>query len=180
VPQDESYFLIDEAVAASQKVKLNVPEGDYSEVTFMVGVDSLRSTMDISKRTGVLDPAAGGTGMYWVWNSGYIHFKLEGTSAASTAADKSFRIHAGGYGGYSSATANNTRNVTLSFGASRAKVRADHNDTSVHLLADVLKVFTGAGNIKIADKSSRMAIPDNVVTANNYAQMFRFDHVHSH
>lgn len=179
VPQNESYFLIDEATASSQNVKINVPEGNYSEVTFMVGVDSLRSTSDISQRTGVLDPATGGAGMYWVWNSGYIHFKLEGTH---TASDSPFKYHVGGYGGYSQATKtlNNTRTITLPFGASRANVRADHNDTSVHLLVDVLKVFTGTNTIKIADKPTMMGITDCAAVANNFVGVFKFDHVHSH
>src|SRR5688572_8355196 len=79
VPQDSSYFLISEEDEESQEVVLkNIPSGDYNLITFTIGVDSLRSTMDISKRTGVLDPALGHDGMYWTWNSGYIFFKMEG------------------------------------------------------------------------------------------------------
>ena len=69
VPQDSSYFLIREDNRASQFVTIpNVPLGEYDHIEFMVGVDSLRSTMGLEKRTGVLDP--GGSmmedGMYWV------------------------------------------------------------------------------------------------------------------
>ena len=86
VPADSSYFLVSEANAASQFVKVKVPEGDYQILSFVLGVDSLRSTMDISRRTGVLDPSGGmGDGMYWGWNSGYIFFKMEGESAAAPA-----------------------------------------------------------------------------------------------
>ena len=35
--------------------------------------------------------------MYWAWNSGYINFKLEGTSSQSTEKNKSFEFHLGGY-----------------------------------------------------------------------------------
>ena len=178
VPQDQSYFLVNEADAASQKIKLRVPEGDYSEVTFMIGVDSLRNTMDISKRTGSLDPATGASGMYWTWNTGYINFKIEGTSPASASG---FVYHIGGYGGYSSVTLNNTRTKTLSFGTSRANVRADHTGTAVHITADVLKVFSGATTVGIA--ANPMVMATNAVSgniANNYATMFAFDHVHNH
>ena len=68
----------------SQEVVLkNIPAGDYNQITFTIGVDSLRSTMDVSKRPGVLDPAQGHDGMYWTWNSGYIFFKMEGISPAA-------------------------------------------------------------------------------------------------
>ena len=86
VPQDSSYFLMTENEEESQEVKIrNIPAGDYNEITFTIGVDSLRSTMDISKRTGVLDPAQGHDDMYWSWNSGYIFVKMEGTSPSAPA-----------------------------------------------------------------------------------------------
>ncbi len=183
VPQDESYFLIDESNITSQKIQIQIPEGNYSEVTFMVGVDSLRNTMDISRRIGVLDTGAGGSGMYWSWNSGYIHFKMEGSSTASTAQNNAFMYHIGGFGGYSSGTANNTRLVTLLFGNDRAKVRADHDDSSVHILVDILNVFAGTSNISIATNATVMGTSLSspaVSIANNYSRMFRFDHVHGH
>jgi hypothetical protein len=84
VKQDSSYFLISGTDRTTRFTPVKVPEGDYSKVTFTIGVDSLRSTMPIDKRTGVLDPAAGGGhdggGMYWGWNSGYIFFKFEGNA----------------------------------------------------------------------------------------------------
>src|SRR5690606_20878888 len=95
VPQDSGYFLIMEDEPSSQVITLsNVPAGDYDKITFTIGVDSLRSTMDISKRTGVLDPTQGHDGMYWTWNSGYIFFKMEGTSPAAPAdQDHKFYYH---------------------------------------------------------------------------------------
>src|SRR5436190_11302711 len=81
IKQDDSYFLIQESNPATHLLKLKVPTGDYNQLTFMLGVDSLRNTMNISKRTGVLDPASSmDNGMYWTWNSGYIFFKMEGES----------------------------------------------------------------------------------------------------
>ncbi|WP_068398832.1 MbnP family protein [Pedobacter cryoconitis] len=76
IPQDSSYFLIKENDSASKKINVYVPEGKYSAITFTIGVDSLRSTMDISRRTGALDISGGMLdGMYWTWNSGYIFMK---------------------------------------------------------------------------------------------------------
>ena len=109
VPQDSCYFLIDESDPATHEPALKVPEGEYKTLTFTVGVDSLRNTMDISKRTGVLDPATTAADMYWGWNSGYIFFKVEGTSPVITAAGNVFQYHIGGFGGYSSPTPNNLK-----------------------------------------------------------------------
>lgn len=85
-----SVFLVKESDKASQTVKLNdVPAADYVSLTYTVGVDSAKSVADVSKRTGVLDPASYGTdNMYWSWNSGYIFFKMEGNSDNITAANK--------------------------------------------------------------------------------------------
>jgi hypothetical protein len=51
VPQDSSYFLIMEEDQASQHIHLrNIPSGNYNQISFTIGVDSLRSTMDVSKK----------------------------------------------------------------------------------------------------------------------------------
>jgi len=77
VPQDSSYFLIRHSDAASQRIQLhNLPKGKYKSISFLIGVDSARNTMDVSKRTGTLDVAGTAKGMYWAWNSGYIFLKF--------------------------------------------------------------------------------------------------------
>jgi hypothetical protein len=43
---------------------------------------------------GNLDPTKG---MYWAWHSGYINFKLEGTSAHCKTRNNEFQFHLGGY-----------------------------------------------------------------------------------
>jgi hypothetical protein len=177
VPQDESYFLIMEGDPESQEVTIeNVPAGDYNEVKFTIGVDSLRSTMDISKRTGVLDPA-GENDMYWVWNSGYIFFKMEGTSPASTQADHKFYFHIGGFGGYDTPTINNIKEKTISMGSARAEVRSGKKP-EVHLHADVQKVF-GTPPFKLADYSAVMLGDFSTTISSNYVDMFEFEHVHN-
>ncbi len=180
VPQDSSYFLVDEGKKASQSVKLQVPQGDYTSLSFVVGVDSLRSTMDIGKRTGVLDPSgAGDHGVYWGWNSGYIFFKLEGQSPAAPldgSGNRYFRYHIGGFGGYSAPTINNLRTVTLDLApAGIPQVRKD-KETNIHVMADVLKMFGNISNISIAANSTVMFSPFSTNVSRNYAGMFRHDH----
>lgn len=180
VPQDSSYFLVMEDDEASQVITLNnVPAGDYNAITFMIGVDSLRSTMDISKRTGALDPAQGHDGMYWTWNSGYIFFKMEGTSpAAPVDQENKFYYHIGGYGGYDSPTLNNIRETTISMNGGRAEVRAGRSP-QVHLHADVLQLFENPTTIKIEDHPSVMFSDFSTTMSANYVNMFSFDHVHN-
>ena len=52
----------------------------YDKIRFNIGVDSLTNVSGIFE--GDLDPA---NGMYWTWQSGYINFKLEGTSSLCPA-----------------------------------------------------------------------------------------------
>lgn len=184
VPQDSSYFLVKESNKASQFLKINhVPAGDYTEVTFTVGVDSVRNTMDLAKRTGSLDPAAnsGEDNMYWSWNSGYIFFKIEGLSPQATAdaaGNKKFRYHIGGYGGMNSKTINNIKTITRTFGGEKATVRTNVSP-QVHIVADVLKLFEGTTKVSIATNTTVHFAPFSVNLANNYTEMFTVHHVHN-
>ena len=154
VPPAESYFLIDESIAqSSRKPVLNLPEGEYKTISFLVGVDSLRNTMDVAQRTGVLDVAGAATDMYWSWNSGYIFFKLDGTSPAITTMGGVFQYHVGGFGGYNTATVNNLRTITIDLtNRGNAKVKTGRQ-ANVHLIVDVLKAVNGNTNLNFATTS---------------------------
>jgi len=174
VPADSSYYLIDESTVTSHRPVLNIPEGEYKTLSFIIGVDSLRNTMDISKRTGVLDPTTTAADMYWGWNSGYIFYKLEGTAAS--AATGNFMYHVGGFGGYSTATVNNLRTITIDLTArGTAKVKAGKT-SNIHLFADVLKTLNGTTNMSFASVSMIHAPLGAVSLANNYISMFTHDH----
>lgn len=180
VNQDSSYFLIKETDPTTRFATVNVPEGDYTSLTFVLGVDSLRSTMDISERTGVLDPSGGhDDGMYWGWNSGYIFFKMEGTSPQAPVdptGSQKFRYHIGGFGGYSAPTINNIKTITLNLAARGiAQVRKDRR-ANIHLFADISKVFNNSTLISIAANPQVMFSEYSVNLANNYAGMFSHDH----
>jgi hypothetical protein len=182
VPQDESYFLIKEEVASTKSITIpSVPEGNYKSIRFMIGVDSLRSTLPISERTGVLDPSGEGQGMYWTWNSGYIFVKMEGTSSFSTQTGNVIKYHIGGFGGYNSPTINNIKTVELSFGSDVAEVREEKGASGpmLHIEADVLKMFNGSTNISFAENPVVISGAFSANVANNYANMFKVDHVHN-
>ncbi|AUD01897.1 MbnP family protein [Spirosoma pollinicola] len=179
VPQDSCYFLIQEEKPASQTITLsNVPTGNYTGMTFVVGVDSTRSLADISKRTGVLDPGLN-DGMYWEWNSGYIFLKLEGISNVAPAAqNNAFFYHIGGFGGgyNGKKTINNLRTITVPFKTDVAKVQ-NNATPSIQLKTNVLSLFNGTTKLSIAQNSSVMFDPFSTNIADNYGQMFSYDRI---
>lgn len=61
-------------------------------IRFVLGVDSVIQTSGAFG--GDLDPSKG---MYWAWQSGYIHFKLEGEAPSCTTRNHRFQWHLGGY-----------------------------------------------------------------------------------
>lgn len=91
VPENQ-YYLIDMADEKSTVILLSVPEGSYTGIQFLLGVDSIRNVSGV--QTGALDPLHG---MFWTWNSGYIMAKLEGTASSSMIAGKQFTYHIGGF-----------------------------------------------------------------------------------
>ncbi len=173
----DQYFLVKQSDASSLKLALkDVPAGDYVSLNYMIGVDSLRSVSDVSLRKGVLDIAGSGADMYWSWNSGYIFFKIEGSSNASAAPDKSYMYHVGGFGGYNAKTANNLRVITSDFGSSAATVRSGISPT-VHIITDVSAVFSEGLKISSVNMIHSPAAAGPV--ANGYSKMFKVDHVHN-
>ncbi len=185
VPQDNNYFLIRSSDPTSQSLTIaGIPAGDYAQIEYMVGVDSLRNTADISKRKGVLDPGSSHTsGMYWDWNTGYIHLKLEGTSPQApqdATGLRNFRYHIGLYGGYQSKTINNLRTIRVPLGSipslppgPRLSVGPTLK-TLLYITVDAGKLFDGPTPFKIADYPDVMVSPFSATIANNYATMFSY------
>lgn len=166
----ESYFLVDEALQSSTKLRLpRVPPGNYTGVRFLLGVDSTRNVS--GAQTGALDPV---NGMFWTWNSGYIFFKMEGGSPAAPSGN--YIYHIGGF--KESMNQNAIRQVELTFNGTSMAV--DGSETrEIHLFADILKLFDAVQDMPIATNSSiQMPGPDAILFADNYAKIFRFDHLH--
>lgn len=179
---NDQYFLL----RAEQKNTLvpiikDVPSGDYTEISFTIGVDSVKSISPVEQRVGVLDPASyGDDNMYWSWNSGYIFFKMEGISSAAplnTAGEQKFQYHVGGFGGRTAATANNLQRVALVL-PNVIQVRKSIAPT-IHLVADISKVFNGIKSIRIADGAVIMNPAGALPISANYVKMFSVDHVHN-
>ena len=184
VPKDSCYFLIREDGGENTEIELtNIPAGDYKEIRFVVGVDSLKSVSPAGERTGVLDPAGDGAGMYWSWNSGYIFVKVEGTSPQApldpASGTNKFRYHIGLFGGYSSATLNNLKTFAISDAdGDVAEVRTDKKPL-FHLKVDIMEMFKSPTTVSVAANPTVMVTPYSKTIAENYSDMIKLDHIHN-
>lgn len=84
-------ILVDGAEDQILKISLQ-NDTKIHKITFDIGVDS---TINLAGAHGQdLDPMHG---MYWTWQSGYINFKIEGTSPQCDTRKNRFQLHLGGY-----------------------------------------------------------------------------------
>jgi hypothetical protein len=176
VPQDSSYFLIKSSNKASQNISIkNIPVGNYRRISFMIGVDSARSCMPASARTGALDVGATAADMYWTWNTGYIFLKLQCMPIIPKGEDSSAVIpyvyHIGGYGGLNNPTLNNIRLVNLNFGEN-LNLTSNSTTAKIIIKADALKVLEGSTQVNLNSTPTVMLTPYSANIANNYQNMF--------
>lgn len=84
------------SVYANSDISLNLFSyiKDSCYLSFVIGVDSASSVS--ANFTESLDPTLG---MYWAWNTGYIHLKMEGESNVIPSTNPKFIYHIGGYSG---------------------------------------------------------------------------------
>ena len=185
VPKDSCYFLVKHNVTGSNELKINnVPAGNYTNVRFIIGVDSLKNTAPVAERKGVLDPVNGGAGMYWSWNSGYIFVKVEGTSPQApfnaNANARIFQYHVGGFGGMNSATINNIKTVRFDAPEPTEPAKVRKTDTPhFHFYMDALKMFNSPTKVNIATNPFAHFVPFSTTLSDNYKDMFKLDHIHN-
>lgn len=83
-------FLMD--LADTSTLHFSIPgcgDSPLSHLNFQLGIDSVTNLS--GALGGDLDPMFG---MYWTWQSGYIHFKIEGINRSTGI---TFSYHIGGY-----------------------------------------------------------------------------------
>jgi hypothetical protein len=164
--QPESYYLIDQAREASRRFTIpNVPAGDYTGLTFTIGVDAARNSGGV--QAGALAPSD----MFWTWDTGYIFTKLEGRSDQSP--NKGIVFHIGG----SLLPHNTIRTVSPAMNGKIFQVRQTRTP-EVYIKADVLRMFTGRNTIRFDSLNNVMGGADAVKIADNQAAgMFTVDRV---
>lgn len=168
-----SYFLVDQAKPESKVLRLtDVPAGDYTSLSFVVGVDSARTKA--GAYSGALNADQG---MFWEWSQEFINVKLEGTSPQ--AAKGGLVFHIAGFKGANGAN-NTIRTVSLPFPKNtKLLIRQDHAP-EVHLLVDVLGMFGAPNPVRFATVSNTMGGAASVKIADNIAAgMFEVDHIHA-
>lgn len=90
--EKDSYHLIDLANSNNDKLFITDSKERIKQLSFDIGIDS--ATNHQGAKGGDLDPLKG---MYWTWQSGYIHFKIEGSSPLCRSSKNKFSFHIGGF-----------------------------------------------------------------------------------
>ncbi len=162
--QSESYYLCNAADLSTMRFTIpNVPTGEYNQISFMIGVDSLRNVS--GTQAGALDPA---NNMFWTWSSGYIFMKFEGNSPQSTSGGNNVTYHIGGYAGAN----RGQRMVSLPLTTTTALV-TESTTPQIFLEADAGELFESPNTVNIATLSFAMSVNANSkMIADNYANMF--------
>lgn len=155
------YYLINEDEEQTKTINLNLPEGEYSGMSFIIGVDSLHNCS--GAQAGALDPV---NAMFWTWNTGYIFLKLEGRSPASKSPGNIFEYHIGGY----KQPSNCIRQVSLSLKQPLAIKSAGIRE--LHIKADAAEILKRPTTIDISKLSSVTDFHNATTIADNYADMF--------
>lgn len=87
------YFLMEMVQPLSLTISTDFrTKQSFDQLQFNIGIDSLTNVS--GAMDGALDPM---NGMHWAWQSGFINFKLEGTSPVCTTRNHKFQYHIGGY-----------------------------------------------------------------------------------
>jgi len=135
--QPESYYLVNlDETGSAQLVIPGVPTGNYTGISYIMGVDSTRNVS--GAQTGALSTTSG---MFWSWNTGYIMVKAEGTSPQAGMGG-AFTYHLGGFSG--------NNNIVTAKIAAFGTESLDVTTTStgmIHLGVDPSKLFTTTGSV---------------------------------
>lgn len=178
-PKSESYFIIDESNPESLTADLeNVPAGNYTKVTFGIGVDKAQWELGATGQGDFLAEAQA-AGMMWSWSAGYKFLAFEGMFTSPTVAtETSFKVHTGQTG-----TDYNYTEVTLDL-PTKAMVRTTITP-EIHIIADVSKIIDGTNKIKLSDNNAAgngatiMGGADLPLITENLSNMFSAAHVHN-
>jgi hypothetical protein len=87
-----SVYLVDAQDSSSFILDSTIDTRNFKSISFTFGLDSVVNTS--GNLEGALDPILG---MYWAWNTGYIHYKFVGHSSLVPTPSKLFDFHIGGY-----------------------------------------------------------------------------------
>ena len=173
-PTERSFFIVDESNTDTQKFNLtNIPEGNYTKITFGIGVDQETYLKGAEGQGDLLDKAQE-MGMMWSWQAGYKFFLFEGNYTSSTVEETAFAFHMGSHG----SNLDNYKEVTLTL-PNTVLVRAE-SKSSIHVVADVSKILDGETTFLLEnDDQIHVDAVKSPQIAVNVNQMFTVHHVHN-
>jgi hypothetical protein len=160
--EPESYHLIKHMEGKESFTIANFPEGTYTDIEFIIGVDSARNVS--GSQSGDLGV---GLDMFWDWNTGYVFFKMEGS--CNTANDpfwKDYAIHVGGF------SKPNNCLQSCSFHLSKTLIAKNNRRSIVswHVHAD--EIFTVPLNLSFDTYWSVSGGKSAKTVSGNYKDMF--------
>jgi hypothetical protein len=175
VPKSESYFIIDEATAASTVVTLpNIPAGDYAAISFGIGVDQAQWELGVTGQ-GNFWAKAQQAGMEWGWTAGYRFLVLEGIFTSSTnATPTNFQAHTG-----RTSQSYNYTTINLSFPTGDKALVRNSITPQIHVMADLSKVLDGTNTINLSEGAGIHGGPKVSLITQNLSEMFEVHHVHN-
>ena len=139
-----SYYLVNEADTSSKNVLIDVPEDSYNEISFLLGVDSIKNVS--GAQSGALDPV---NDMFWTWNTGYVMAKIEGTSPVSKQVHHKIEYHVGGFKGENTVL----QRIDLAVPSSLKNNISGKKNLKIAIDADINAWFHGSHDLPIAQNS---------------------------
>ena len=172
-PKNKSYFIIDESDSEKRVAELvDVPAGNYTKITFGIGVDKAQWELGATGQGDFLATAQA-AGMMWSWSAGYKFVAFEGTFTSPTVTTATdFKVHTGQTG-----TDYNYTEVTLDL-PTNAMVRTTITP-DIHIISNVSKIVDGTNKFKLSNKATIMGGTDLALITANLSNMFTVDHVHN-
>ncbi|MBC5836407.1 MbnP family protein [Flavobacterium muglaense] len=172
-PKSQSYFIIDESDSEKRVAGLvDVPAGNYTKVTFGIGVDKTQWELGASGQGDFLATAQA-AGMMWSWTAGYKFMAFEGSFTSPTVTTATdFKVHTGQTG-----TDYNYTEVTLTL-PTNAMVRTTITP-EIHIVADASKIIDGTNKFKLSESATIMGGSSLALITANLINMFSVAHVHN-
>lgn len=174
--QIRGYYRVVQGEPDTYNIHLKeVPAGQYNKITFTLGVreDGIQE----GAVGGILDRAAGG--WFWNWNSGFIHYLIEGHSPASLRDENRVQLHIGGWKNIPATDETPQRffdnNVEISLPFDATVTVSGTLRPSPHIVMDLLKVI---GEADLATQNNIHSPAAAVPFAQRLAAAFVVDHTH--
>ncbi|WP_274474317.1 MbnP family protein [Mangrovimonas aestuarii] len=174
-PKNDSYFIVSEENQSSQFIDLSqVPAGNYTKITFGIGVDQ-EKYLEGAEGQGDFLELATNEGMIWSWTAGYKFLVYEGMyTSESVTAETAFSVHMGSHG----TALDNYSELTLDLPMD-AVVRTNVAP-AIHIVANISDILNGTNQIFL-EQGDQIHVDGEkapLIVA-NVDEMFTVDHIHN-